>query len=142
MKIAFKEAIRIENLKAKVALKARVALKPSLTKNYCLTAYFQSFSDRFNDILGQVVVPNSPFLALYVRCSPFCCEWLTLNCVFPLKLVFFPSYGFIFTSTHLAKVGGRKGIMGFDCWFNGTHLTRKFQSHSNISTASLCFSLP
>lgn len=25
---------------------------------------------------------------------------------------------FIFTSTHLAEVGGRKGIMGFDCWFS------------------------
>lgn len=50
MKIAFKEAIRIENLKAKVALKARVALKPSLTKKYCLTAYFQSFSGRFNGV--------------------------------------------------------------------------------------------
>lgn len=131
MKVAFKEAIRIKNLKAKVAFKA------SLTKKYCLTAYFQWF----NDTLCQTV-PNSPFLALYVPCPSLYCEWLTLNCVVPLKLVSFSSYSFIFASTHLVKIGGRKGIMGFDCWFNGAHLTRKFQNRSDISTDSLCFSIP
>lgn len=32
MKIAFKEAVRIENFKAKFAFKARVAVKPNLAK--------------------------------------------------------------------------------------------------------------
>lgn len=108
MKIAFKEAIRMKNLKTKVVFKASFALKLSLTQKYCLTACLQWFSDRFNDILGHMVPTNIPFLALYVQCSLFCCEWLMLYSVLPLKLVSFPSYGFIFASA-LAKAGGRKG---------------------------------
>lgn len=111
MKITFKEAVRIENFEAKFAFKARVAIKPNLTKKYSSTAFFQWFSERYNNILGQTV-SSSPFLAVYVQCSPFCCEGFTLNYVIPLKLVSFPSYGFPSGSTQLAKVGGTKEMMG------------------------------
>lgn len=43
---SFQEAVRVKNLKAKVALKIMVAFKAHLTKKYYLTVYF----DKFNDI--------------------------------------------------------------------------------------------
>lgn len=43
---SFQEAVRVKNLKAKVALKTVVAFKAHLAKKYYLTVYF----DKFNDI--------------------------------------------------------------------------------------------